>query len=222
MSVNDHLAAMRAAGRARDIKKKGAAGELAALDIVHTYRAVRGGLLKQGFTYPYASNRQGKTYLGNIFWDEEAGRFYDLTRQLNDEIDILYISNYRIFPIEVKSYHDSTMVVEHGWLYRQGRRVEKSPYAQAEKHARHLYHQLYDVIPDGDPRYIIPMVCFVDACRVDDKRSPEMQYYLPTVPLSSLKTVLMDRDTPVGEYTLDLSTIEKKLKSIEQEQINKE
>ena len=219
-TINKNLRAMRAAGKVMDIKAKGAAGEAAAFDIVHEYRTKRGGILKQGFMYPYASNRQGQVYLGNIFWDEEKQKFYDMTKQLNDEIDILYISNYRVFAIEVKSYHDKTIVVTDKWMERQGKKVEKSPFAQAEKYARHLYHQLYDVLPFGDPRYIVPVVCFVDESTIDEQRSDKMRYYLPMTILDNLKQLLIDRDLPVDAdsgYTLDLDMIEKKLKSIERE-----
>lgn len=215
-NVNTRLAEMRAAGKVRNIKSKGSAGEAAAFDVVHEYRTKRGGILKQGFMYPYASDRQNNVYLGNIFWDAEKQAFYDVTRHLNDEIDILYISHYRIFPIEVKAYHDHTIVVTNQWMERQGTKVDKSPYAQAEKHARHLYHQLYDVIPNGDPKYIRPLVCFVDRSTIDDRRSAEMRYYLPTVVLNELTQTLLDLDVRL-EYTLDLGMIEKKLKSIERE-----
>jgi len=164
--------------------------------------------------YPYASNRQNQVYLGNIFYDEEKGSYYDMTRQLNDEIDILYISHYRIFPIEVKAYTDSSIVLTDQWMMRRKKPVEKSPLAQAEKHARHLYHQLYDVIPEGDPSYIKPLVCFVASATVDDQRSNIMQFYLPATILNTLQRTLSDFDTP-GKYTLDLAMIEKKLKSIE-------
>lgn len=219
-TINQNLKAMRAAGKVMDIKAKGAAGEAAAFDIVHEYRTKRGGILKQGFMYPYASNRQNQIYLGNIFWDEEKQRYWDMTKQLNDEIDILYISNFRVFTIEVKSYHDHTIVVTDTWMERQGKKVEKSPFAQAEKHARHLYHQLYDVLPFGDPKYIVPVVCFVDESTIDERRSPAMQYYLPMTVLDNLKQFLIDRDLPVDDvnrYTLDLKMIEKKLQSIERE-----
>lgn len=219
-TINQRLAEMRAAGKVLDIKAKGAAGEAAALDVVHGYRTKHGGILKSGYMYPYASNRQNQIYLGNIFWDEEKQRFYDVTRQLNDEIDILYISHYRVFAIEIKAYHDDTIVITNEWMERQGRKVDKSPLAQAEKHARHLYHQLYDVLPFGDPRYICPLVCFVDRSTIDDRRSAEMRYYLPAIPLNWLKQTLLDYDRPVdgtNVYTLDLEMIEKKLKSIERE-----
>ena len=216
--VNKRLAAMRAAGKVQDIKAKGTAGEDAALDIVHAYRSKRGGILKRGFMYPYASNRQNQVYLGNIFWDEEKQKFYDVTRQLEDEIDILYISHYRIFAIEVKAYHDHTIVVDKAWMTRKGKRVDKSPFAQAEKHARHLYHQLYDVIPDGDPAYILPIVCFVDESTIDDQRPTEMQHYLPATVLNTLKQTMLNHDMPVDQthfYTLDLDMIEQKLRLIE-------
>ena len=80
-SINSRLAAMRAAGKLRDVKAKGVAGEEAALDVVHAYRTKVGGILKHGFSYPYASNRQNVVYLGNIFWDESASKYYDVTRQ---------------------------------------------------------------------------------------------------------------------------------------------
>ena len=217
-TINQHLAKMRAAGKVMDIKAKGAAGEAAAMDVVHAYRAKRGGILKQGFMYPYASDRQNKIYLGNIFWDEAAQAFSDVTRQLNDEIDILYASYYRIFAIEVKAYHDDAIELTDKWMKRRGKMVDKSPMAQAEKHARHLYHQLYDVIPNGDPSYIRPMVCFVDRCTVTDNRSPQMVYYMPVIGLNSLKQTLMDLDIPHRSgYTIDLDMVEKKLKSIERE-----
>ena len=159
-TINKNLRAMRAAGKVMDIKAKGAAGEAAAFDIVHEYRTKRGGILKQGFMYPYASNRQGQVYLGNIFWDEEKQKFYDMTKQL------------------------------------------------------------YDVLPFGDPRYIVPVVCFVDESTIDEQRSDKMRYYLPMTILDNLKQLLIDRDLPVDAdsgYTLDLDMIEKKLKSIERE-----
>lgn len=50
-TINKRLREMRAAGKVKDIKAKGAAGEAAAFDIVHEYRTKRGGILRQGFMY---------------------------------------------------------------------------------------------------------------------------------------------------------------------------
>ena len=63
-----------------------------------------GGLVYHSFSYPYATDRSGKTCTGNIKW--ENGRFKEYTesnREIDDEIDILFVTHYRIFPIEVKS-----------------------------------------------------------------------------------------------------------------------
>jgi hypothetical protein len=216
-SVNQHLLQMRIAGKLANVKEKGAAGELAALDIVHEYRAKHGGILKSGFIYPYASNRQSQIYLGNIFWDSEQQQYVDITRQFDDEIDILYISNCRVIPIEVKSYHDKNIVLTNQWMTRGGVKVEKSPLAQAEKHARHLYHQLYDVLPEGKPKYIQPLVCFVDSCTIHDERSAAMQDYMPVTILNNLKTTLYEVDV-AQEYTLNLEMVERKLKAVEKAQ----
>lgn len=213
-SINKHLATMRAAGKLMDIKQKGAMGEAAAFDVLHGYRAKNGGILKQGFMYPYASNRQNTVYLGNIFLDSDSGRYTDITRLLTDEIDILYISSRRIIPIEVKSYHDSNITLTDAWMERGGKPVEKSPMAQAEKHARHLYHQIFDVLPDGDSRYIRPVVCLVDRCSVRDMRSDAMRQYLPVVSLNALYKTVRELDTPLA-YTIDTAMLERKLNEIE-------
>lgn len=215
-TINQHLAEMRAAGKVTDYKAKGAAGELAAIDVVHAYYMQRGGILKHGFMYPYATNHSNQVYLGNIFWDEEQKKYTTVGRRSNDEIDILYISYFNVIPIEVKAYHERNILIKDDWMWRRNQKVDKSPIAQAEKHARHLYHQLYDVIPNGDPRYIKPMVCFVDECAGKDERSPSMVNYLPVCVLNNLKSTLCNIDVQ-GQYTLDLEMIEKKLKSIESE-----
>lgn len=218
-SVNARLQAMRDAGRLGNIKGKGQQGELAVMDIMHDYRTRRGGLLYNGFMYPYATDRAGKLYLGNIFWNDASQQYYDQTTHVNDEIDVLYVSHYRIFAIEVKSYHMKRATLTDGWMMREGKPVDKAPTAQAEKHARHLYHSIYDVLPDGDPRFIMPVVCFVDRVEKEfsDERSPEFQFYMPVVSINDLQQCIIDRDSPHSEYTLDIAAIEKKLKSIQRE-----
>ena len=218
-SINQKMKQMRAAGKVMDVKAKGAIGESIVMDVVHDIRTKRGGILKQGFMYPYASNSAGKVYLGNIFYDEASQSFKDMTRQLNDEIDVLYISNYRIYVIEVKSYHAKKILIDSKWFYREGKPVDKSPLTQAEKHARHLYHQLYEYIPGGIPDYIVPIVCLVDEAYVDDQRSPELEYYLPVIKTSEITHTIMKYEKPPGRstFTLDLSAIEQRLIKIQKE-----
>lgn len=215
-SVNAILKDMRKQGKLKDMKAKGDAGEDAVLQLVLERKRQTGGLVFQSYRYPYQQNRQGVTYLGNI--KLEGDQFVEYTdarngRILEDEIDILYITPYRIIPIEVKSYH-AKLLLKDSWMWKQGTPVDKSPVAQAEKHARHLYHALYDVIPDGRPEYIRPIACFVDRCTLIDERTDDEINYLPCCILNNLKSTLVQVNTPL-RYNLDLDTILLKLKEVQ-------
>lgn len=216
--INSILANMRKQGKLQNMKGKGDLGEDAVLQLVLERQRRVGGLVYQSYRYPYQQNRQGQTYLGNI--KLENGQFVEYTdarngRILEDEIDILFVTPYRIFPIEVKSYH-ANLVVTDDWMTKQGTLVDKSPVAQAEKHARHLYHAIYDVIPDGRPEYIKPIVCFVDRCKLTDNRSEQMLTYLPCCILNTLKRTLVENNTPL-RYNIDLEGVKNKLKAVRTE-----
>ena len=215
-SVNAILKDMRKQGKLKDMKAKGDAGEDAVLQLVLERKRQTGGLVFQSYRYPYQQNRQGVTYLGNI--KLEGDQFVEYTdarngRILEDEIDILYITPYRIIPIEVKSYH-AKLLLKDSWMWKQGTPVDKSPVAQAEKHARHLYHALYDVIPDGRPEYIRPIACFADSCTLIGGRTDDEINYLPCCILNNLKSTLVQVNTPL-RYNLDLDTILLKLKEVQ-------
>jgi hypothetical protein len=215
-NINSILKEMRSKGRVQDMKGKGDAGEEAALQIILQKLSHTGGTVYHSFKYPYQSNREGITYLGNIKY--ENGGYVEYTdakdgRTLIDEIDILYISPYRIFPIEVKSYHAKLSVFDF-WMKKQGVMVDKSPITQAEKHARHLYHAIHDVLPDGSPDYIVPIVCFVDRCKLDDSRSEEQIDYIPCCILNNLKATVSKNNTPL-DFNLDIQMIRNKLKEVE-------
>jgi len=212
-SINDVLKNMRAAGKVQDMKEKGDLGEEAVLAICYERKEKAGkGLLYQSFMYPYQTSATGVCYTGNIKY--ENGQFVEYTKDsINDEIDVLYITPYRVFPIEVKSYNARTLDVYEHWFNRGSTPVDKSPIAQAEKHARHLYHVIYDVLPDGNPEYIKPIVCFVDKCRVRDDRSPYFVDYVPVCILNNLLSTINRYNVPL-EYNLDLEQIENKLNNI--------
>lgn len=211
--INDVLRNMRAAGKVQDMKEKGDLGEEAVLSICYDRKEKTGtGLLYQSFMYPYQTTRSGRCYTGNIKY--ENGDFVEYTDDsINDEIDVLYITPYRIFAIEVKSYKARSLDVYEHWFNRGSTPVDKSPIMQAEKHARHLYHALYDVLPDGEPKYIQPLVCFVDKCRVRDDRSQHFIDYVPVCILNNLLATINTYNTPL-EYNLDLEQIERKLNSV--------
>lgn len=211
--INDVLKSMRAAGKVQDMKEKGDLGEEAVLAICYDRKEQAGnGLLFQSFMYPYQTDRSGRCYTGNIKYENK--QFVEYTRDsINDEIDVLYITAYRVFVIEVKSYKARTLDVYEHWFNRGSTPVDKSPVAQAEKHARHLYHAIYDVLPDGDPRYIVPMVCFVDKCKVRDDRSEHFRDYIPVCILNNLLQTINHYNSPL-EYNLDLTQIERKLNEV--------
>lgn len=222
--IDDILASMRQAGKVMNVKAKGDLGEDAVLDLCLAIKRSCNGILVQSFAYPYASNAQGKNYTGNI--KLEDGKYVEYTdmKGLTDEIDILLVTPFRIFPIEVKSYKANIRVYDH-WMDRDNngpskprgmQPVDKSPLAQAEKHARHLYHQIYEVLPDGQPAYIVPIVCFVDKCTVNDDRSDATQRYLPVSILNTLRQTIYQYNTPL-RYGLDLDAVRRRLNAIKTE-----
>lgn len=211
-SINDTLNKMRNAGKIMDMRGKGDYGEEAVLAICADRKKTIGkGLLYQSYMYPYQTDRGGVCYTGNIKYIDK--KFVEFTNDsINDEIDVLYITPYRIFAIEVKSYHAKTIDVYKHWSNRDGSPFEKSPIAQAEKHARHLYHMIYDVLPDGKTEYIVPIVCFVDRCKLRDDREDVDADYIPVCVLNNLLSTINHYNSPL-EYNLDLQAIEHKLKT---------
>lgn len=210
-NINSVLTNMRKCGKLMDARGKGDAGEMAVLQIVLSCHRQTGGLVYHSYKYPYQSNRSGVVYTGNIKY--EKGVYVEYTDSvLNDEIDVLYITPYRIFPIEVKSYH-AKLKVYNDWMDYNGKPVEKSVVTQSEKHARHLYHVLSDVLPDGRPEYIKPIACFVDRCTVEDTRRDSSISYIPCCILNNFKKILIENNTPLA-YNIDLEAIEQKLDSV--------
>ena len=212
-NINDVLANMRKAGKVQDMKEKGDLGEDAVLSICYSRKeSIGNGLLYQSFMYPYQTSRAGVCYTGNIKYLNKE--FVEFTKESNnDEIDVLYITPYRVFAIEVKSYSSRALDVYDHWFNNGSTPVDKSPIAQAEKHARHLYHAIFDVLPDGDPAYIVPLVCFVDRCKVRDDRDDHFRTYIPVCILNNLLKTINAYNTPL-EYNLDLTQIESKLNKV--------
>lgn len=215
--VDKILAGMRKSGKLSDWKAKGSAGEEAALAVCLGVQQKIGGVIYHSFKYPYQKDTSGKTCTGNI--KLENGKYVEYTERtrgtLSDEIDILWVNAYRIFPIEVKAYHATIEVYDH-WVKKNKCEVEKSPILQAEKHARHLYHALYDVLPCGDAKYIVPLTCFVDRCKVIDTRSESFIQYIPLCILNNLKDTLYENNIPL-KYNIDVEAVKRKLSSVQTE-----
>lgn len=213
--INKKLAEMRLAGTLQKPKEKGARGEEAVLLVALEQMSKNGGIVYHSLKYPYQKYSDGTSVTGNIVYKD--GQWLEYSSggdRYPEEIDIVYISPYRIFLIEAKAYHIRKVgYVDQYWMKRDGDLIEKSPIAQTEKHARHFYHAMYKVIPNGDPHYIIPLVCFVDRCKIEDDRDQENQHYIPITIINGLRAMIRNRNTPL-EYNLDLKAIRKKIDEI--------
>lgn len=194
-------------------KTKGDFGELAVIEVVKAYSKIRGGRVYHSYKYRYASNRHGINYPGNIHRDAN-GKYTSVNGNsgTEDEIDVLYITPYRIFVIEAKA-RGGVWKIDEEWCTQNSRPVDKSPIAQGEKHARHLYHSLYEYLPDGNENYIVPIVVYVDRVRVMDSRSAKSKFYIPATIVNQLKKKLASHDTPL-QYELDIDSIMEKLKQL--------
>jgi len=208
MNINKTLEEMRNSSKIQDWKAKGSLGEDAVFEICAQRHEKC--LLYNSYMYPYQTNREGIVYMGNIKY--ENNQFVEYTdSSTNDEIDILYITQFRVFVIEVKSYSANRIDVYDHWVNRGNTPLDKSPVTQAEKHARQLYHVIYDVIPDGKTEYIKPIVCFVDRCTLRDDRSNHFRNYLPVCTLNDLNKTLNKNSKPL-EYCISLKDVARKLK----------
>ena len=78
-------------------------------------------------------------------------------------------------------------------------------------HCRHLYSYLYRALPNGETKYVKPIVCFVDKCSVIDDRSDWQREYIYVAILNTLKELILSLDTP-NEYKLNLSLVDNILK----------
>lgn len=202
--INKILKQMRESGKIMDHKGKGSAGEKAVLEVAHEFLRSTGGIMYLSYKYPYQSDRSGACYLGNIKY--ENGKFVDYSStSYNDEVDVLLITPYRIYPIEVKSYHAKIELYDF-WMRKNKEEVDKSTIVQTEKHARHFYHFLNPFIPEGNPDYIVPIACFVDRCEISDNRSTLQQEYVKVAILNTLMQTLIKTHTPL-DNCLDIQAI---------------
>lgn len=149
--------------------------------------------------YPYCNSIPGNIKLVN----NTLQSFMDTNT--NDEIDIVLLTPYRIFLCEVKAYRYKVTLTNE-WTYRSKGPVEKSIPVQTEKHARHFYYNFYDVIPDGNYKYIVPIIIIADKCIIDDQRDFKWKNYIPITNLNMLNKTISNLDAPL-EYKIDVKTV---------------
>jgi hypothetical protein len=130
-----------------------------------------------------------------------------------DEIDVVFVTSYRIFLIEVKTYRRKNIRLTNTWEYKSNSPAEKSVITQTEKHARQFYYNFYPYIPDGNPDYIIPLIVFVDKCHVTDERDIEFKNYIPVCVINKLNKLISVLDTPL-DNAIDIDNLLKGLKSV--------
>lgn len=199
-SVNQLLGKMRTSTQTG----KGTFGEQAVFKICEQHYQSEGGILIHSYSY-----KTDKSQAGNIKKGEN-GQLY--IENLGDytEIDVMYISKYRVFPIEVKAYKSKEITLTDDGIsgcYK----TDKSPVHQNEMHCRHLYPVIYRDLPNGDTNYIVPLVCMVDTANIMDYRSDWQKDYIKLCILNTLEDTIKQFNTPLG-YQLNLQLMDSLLK----------
>ena len=182
---------------------KGDVGEDVIFEILKTVQKKRGGIIFHSYKYPYIPNIPGNVKI------DDNGKVYVVPGDNHmDEVDLIYVTDYRIFLIEVKAYRSKDIRFTDLWTYHNKAADSKSVLCQSEKHGRHFYHTFYSYLPNGSSEYIIPLVCLVDKCKFTDKRSSKDLNYLPACLRNELVYYLNELDTPL-DFRIDIPDLKK-------------
>lgn len=182
---------------------KGTYGEQAVFKVCEEFYQTCGGILIHSYSY-----NVDQSQAGNI--KKNDGKLYVERLGSTTEIDVLYVSKYRVFPIEVKAYKANTITLTDDGIsgcYK----TDKSPVHQNEMHCRHLYAHIFKCLPDGQTKYVVPIVCFVDRASIIDKRSDWQRGYILLTILDNLKETIKINNFPL-EYQLNLTSLDNTLK----------
>jgi len=160
--------------------------------------------------YPYAKDPNNKPYPGNLKYNAEKNIVETVeqgNKDFTDEIDVLYITKRKIFVIECKT-RSGTWRLEDDWVYKGNAKDDKNPEAQTEKHCRHLYHTIWEYLPNGDPSYIVPILVYASKTKLIDNRTDKISVYATI--LNSLTKLVLSLDK--SDYGLNVPKITEKLK----------
>lgn len=128
------------------------------------------------------------------------------------EIDLLIVTPYRIFVIEIKTVYGRLKIYENSEMEitTDGNFTEefesKNYFQQNEMHARHLYYHLHQALPDGSHKYLVPLVVVAGKMSYIDSRPDELQEQYPITTASNLYSELERLNTPLDNL-LDLNKI---------------
>lgn len=199
-SVNGLLGRMRTSTQTG----KGTFGEQAVFQICEQFYQRDGGILVHSYSYKVDKSQAGNIKRG------DNGQLY--IENLGDitEIDVLYVSKFRVFPIEVKAYRSKEIRLDDAGIYGCYK-TDKSPVHQNEMHCRHLYPHIFRALPEGSTEYIVPLVCMVDKAKIVDERSDWQKDYIKLCILNNLEQTICQNNTPL-EYQINLKLMDQILK----------
>lgn len=186
--------------------EKGAYGEKAVFSICEDLYQRRGGILIHSYMYKVEQGLAGNIKKdGNSFYVENLGS--------TTEIDILLVTPYKIYIIEVKAYKARQITLTNEKI--AGCAADsKSPVHQNEMHARHLYPKIFTALPEGQCyEYIVPIVVFTDETKIVDSRTSDQRDYVHVTILNQIRQLLEEHDKPHNGTLLDVPSIEIKLRS---------
>lgn len=201
-SVSQYIKQMRSESGT----EKGVWGERAVVRALLNLYQTRGGILIHSYEYDVDKDKPGniKNDNGKIYLENLGDR---------TEIDVLYISNYRVFPIEVKSYAADEIVLTTQGI--SGCSVtNKSPIHQNEMHCNHLYSWIWEGI-EGNPNFIVPIVSFMtwhNKPVIRDNRPANERQYIHVTNLNTLIPTIEKLDTPL-DRRLNLEQMDRLLRS---------
>lgn len=199
-SVNGLLNRMRGSSQTG----KGSFGEQAVFQICEQFYQRDGGILIHSYSY-----KVDKSLAGNIKRGDNGQLYIENLGDIT-EIDVLYVSKFRVFPIEVKAYRAKEIRLDDAGIYGCYK-TDKSPVHQNEMHCRHLYPHIFRALPDGNTEYIVPLVCMVDKAKIIDERSDWQKDYIKLCILNNLEQTIRQNNTPL-QYQLNLTLMDKILK----------
>ena len=199
--INKILGVMHSQARSSD---KGSYGEDAAFMVCEEIYQKYGGILIHSYEYTTEPGLPGNIKRnGSGHYVERLGGY--------TEIDVLLVTPFRVFPIEVKAYRANTITIYNEGMSGAAHN-DKSPVHQNEMHCRHLYPKIFAGLPSGHSNFICPIVVFVDKTKVVDKRSDDQKMYIKVTILNQLKAVLENNCIPIDNTILDVPVIERKLR----------
>lgn len=199
--VNKILNKMHSQGVASN---KGSYGEEAVFSICEDIYNRKGGILIHSFTYRVEPGLKGNIKRDGGLHCENLGAI--------TEIDILLVTPYKIFPIEVKAYRANKVTLTNDRITGCAN-TDKSPVHQHEMHLRHLYPKIFKSIPDGMTEFIVPIVVFADQTDVVDSRTPDNREYIPATILNQLRQFIELNDVCYNKTKLNVPAIERDLRS---------